>query len=735
MDEANEHRGSPWLRAALAAALLGSVAPQTADAQTAPAPADSTPPSPATTTLPPVQVFGRRTAPTATIDTLPQEYPGGQVARGGRVGVLGNRDLMNTPFSITSYTSKKIEDQQAVTAADVARNDPSVKFTGQSGGILDAYYIRGFPVAEGNSGEIALDGIFGVAPNYRVFTDYAERIEVLKGPTAFLYGTSPNSSIGGTINIVPKRAGDVDLARFTAEYGSSLQGGGHVDWSRRFGDQRQFGLRLNGSYRGGNTPIDKQSRSAFVGALGFDISGERFRASVDLIAQEESFIAPSRPMMVAAGVAVPAAPDGHRNLTQAWENSKIGDQGGVLRAEYDLTEQFTLFADVGAAHTRVDRVFGTPTIVNTGGNTTNTPASFIFQINRFTYDAGVRAAFDTSIVSHAVVFQALSYHDDLSRGSTNGTAMTSNIYAPIDRTAQQIATPTFIPKISQTNLMGFALSDTLSVLDERVQLMLGGRHQRIASDNFSPATGMLTSSYDKSALTPMVAVVVKPWRNVSLYGNYIEGLSKGDIAPSTASNTGEALAPYVAKQYEVGIKADFGRIAATLAAFQINKPFGQLVGNVFTAGGEQRNRGLELSLFGELTQEVRVLSGLTLLDAALTQSNTPGTVGNRPVGVAAMQANLGLEWDTPFLRGLTLSGGAIYSSGAYVDVANTQSIPAWTRFDVGARYRTTIADRTVSLRAAVQNVFDLNYWGAVASYGALMQAAPRTVQLSLSTDF
>jgi iron complex outermembrane receptor protein len=246
---------------------------------------------------------------------------------------------------------------------------------------------------------------------------------------------------------------------------------------------------------------------------------------------------------------------------------------------------------------------------------------------------------------------------------------------------------------------------------------------------------MLTSSYDKSALTPMVAVVVKPWRNVSLYGNYIEGLSKGDVAPSTASNAGEALTPYVAKQYEVGIKADFGRIAATLAAFQISKPFGQLVGNVFTAGGEQRNRGLEFSLFGELAQEVRVLSGLTLLDAALTQSNTPGTVGNRPIGVAAVQANLGLEWDTPFLRGLTLSGGAIYSSSAYVDVANTQSIPAWTRFDVGARYRTTIADRTVSLRAAVQNVFDLNYWGAVASYGALMQAAPRTVQLSLSTDF
>ncbi|MBS0219840.1 MAG: TonB-dependent siderophore receptor [Proteobacteria bacterium] len=657
------------------------------------------------------------------------------MARGGRLGVLGNRDIMNAPFSITSYTSKMIEDQQATTAADVAKNDPSVRFTGQTGGILDAYYIRGFPVAEGNSGEVALDGIFGVAPNYRVFTDYVERIEVLKGPTAFLYGMSPSSSIGGTINIVPKRAGDVDLVRFTADYIGSLQGGGHLDWSRRFGKDREFGLRLNGSYRGGDTPIDKQSTGAFVGSLGLDYRGERFRASVDLLAQEESFIAPSRPFLVAAGIAVPPAPDGHRNVTQAWETSKIADQGLLFRAEYDVTDQITVFADLGGAHTRVDRVFGTPTITNWAGDTINTPANFIFQINRYTYDAGIRASFDTSIVKHTLAFQALGYRDDLSRGSTNGRSMTSNIYVPIDRTAQSIATPTFIPKISQTDLMGFALSDTLSMLDDRIQLMLGGRHQRITSDNFSPTTGQLTSSYDKSALTPMVGVVLKPWRNVSLYGNYIQGLSKGDVAPSTATNAGEALAPYVAKQYEVGIKVDFGRIAATVAAFQIEKPFGQLVGNVFTAGGQQRNRGLEFSVFGEITPELRVLAGTTLLDASLTQTNTPGTLGNRPIGVAAVQANVGIEWDTPFVSGLTLSAGVSYSSDAYVDTANTQSIPAWTRVDFGARYRTTIVDRPVTFRAAVQNAFDANYWGAVTSYGALVQGAPRTALLSASVDF
>ena len=121
------------------------------------------------------------------------------VARGSRVGVLGNRDYMNTPFSINSYTEKTIEDQQAVTVGDVARNDASVRFVGQTGGILDAFFIRGFPVGEGNAGEIAFDGIYGVAPNYRLFTDYIERVEILKGPAAFLYGMSPASSISVSV--------------------------------------------------------------------------------------------------------------------------------------------------------------------------------------------------------------------------------------------------------------------------------------------------------------------------------------------------------------------------------------------------------------------------------------------------------------------------------------------------------------------------------------------------------
>ena len=668
-------------------------------------------------------------------DAPPPPYAGGQVARGGRLGLLGNTDVMDAPFSVSSYTSQMIQDEQAVTVADVLAKDSSVRSTGQTGGILDAFFIRGFPIGEGNAGEIAFDGLYGVAPNYRVFSDYAERVEVIKGPAALLYGMSPNSGIGGVINIVPKRASVTDLTRITADYASDSQVGGHLDLSRRFGADRQFGVRLNGSHHQGDTPLDNQSRKADVGAVSLDYQGERFRASLDALGQEERFDAPSRPFLVATGIAVPSAPDGRRNVTQDWEWSKIKDQSLLLRAEYDLSDQLTVFADAGGAQTDVARLFGTPTILNAAGDTRTTPAYFKFDIERSTADAGLRARFGTGAIRHTVTLQGSAYRDRLDRGSTSGTAVLSNIYSPVARASQNVAAPARVPKISETELSGVALTDTLSMLDARVLLMLGARQQRVESDNFSPTTGAVTSSYDERAVTPLVGLVVKPWQNVSFYANHIEGLSKGDIAPPTASNAGEVFAPYKAKQYEIGVKIDHGRLVTTLSAFQIKKPSGQLTANVFAVDGEQRNRGLELNAFGEAARGVRVLGGATLLDAQLTKTNSAATLGKTPVGVPSVQANLGAEWDMPLLPGLTLSGGVIYTGKQYVNQANTQSLSGWTRVDLGARYRTNVAGKSTTFRANLLNAFDRDYWSGVASWGGLVQGAPRTVLLSATVDF
>ncbi|WP_208047142.1 hypothetical protein, partial [Yersinia pestis] len=65
--------------------------------------------------------------------------------------------------------------------------------------------------------------------------------------------------MGGSVNIVTKRADDAPLTRFTTEYASDSRWGGHLDLGRRFGDQNQYGLRVNGAFRGGQPRIDGQS--------------------------------------------------------------------------------------------------------------------------------------------------------------------------------------------------------------------------------------------------------------------------------------------------------------------------------------------------------------------------------------------------------------------------------------------------------------------------------------------
>lgn len=672
----------------------------------------------------------------AAADELPSAYAGGQVATGGRVGLLGNKNVMDTPFSVSSYTSKRMQDQQAQTLADVLNKDPSIRFTGQTGGVTDSFYIRGFPINEGNVSEFAFDGVYGVVPNYHVFPEYVERVEVVKGPAALLYGMSPNSGVGGVVNVVPKRPLAQDLTRVGVDYTSDAQFGEHVDLSRRFGNDRQFGIRFNGLHRQGSTPLDNQHSRSEVGALSLDYQGERFRATLDFITQYQWVDAPTRPFLLTSGLAVPSAPDGARNVTQSWGWWKSLDQSVLLHTEYDASRNVTIFADAGTAKTDVSRLSDqTPTILNAAGDTRSTPQNWKFQVNRWSANTGARAHFDTGPISHQVTLMASIYRDRIANGSVSGSAILSNIYSPIASPEQDIASPSRVPKVSSSQLYGVALADTLSVLNDRVQLTAGLRQQQIQSDNFNTSTGAVSSSYDKGAVTPLVGIVFKPIQYVSLYANYVEGLSRGDIAPTTASNAGQVFAPYKAKQEEFGVKLDYHSIMATLAAFRITKPSGQLYGTVYTVDSEQRNQGLELTFAGEPLKGVRLLGGVTYLDAELTKTNSASTVGNRPVGVPRWMANLGTEWDLPWVHGLTLTGGVNFTGQEYFDQANKQSVPSWTTVDLSARYTTSIYGKSTTFRAGLLNAFNRKYWSGVASYGTISLGAPRTVFASASVDF
>ena len=155
---------------------------------------------------------------------LTAPYAGGQVARGARIGLLGNQDYMETPFSTTAYTSELIQDQQARSVADVMQNDPSVRVARGFGNFQEMYIIRGFPVA---SDDTTYNGLYGLLPRQYVAAELLERVEVFRGANSFLTGGIGGASgfgIGGTINALPKRAPSEPKTQIT----TGIESGGQV---------------------------------------------------------------------------------------------------------------------------------------------------------------------------------------------------------------------------------------------------------------------------------------------------------------------------------------------------------------------------------------------------------------------------------------------------------------------------------------------------------------------------
>ncbi|MEQ8662077.1 MAG: TonB-dependent receptor [Gammaproteobacteria bacterium] len=677
---------------------------------------------------------------------LPPLFAGEQVARGGRVGLFGNLDFMETPFTSTNYSAELMRNQQSVSVADVLRNDPTVQVARGFGNFQEVYVIRGMPVF---SDDMTYNGLYGILPRQFVAAEFLERVEVFRGASAFLNGAAPGGSgLGGAVNLVPKRARAAPLTRFTTGFQNDGHAYAALDAGRRFGAGDAFGVRVNAMRRDGETAVDGEDRELTVFSTGFDFAGERLRLSADFGFQDHDVDRP-RPSVTPAG-AVPGAPDSDDNFAQPWTYTEETQLFGVARGEYDLTDHVTLWLAGGARGGEEDNVLANPTATVNG-----TTTAFRFDNYRedtvYSGEAGARAEFATGPIAHRLVVSGSIY----SLESNNAFAL-SSFFAPF---ASSIYDPVAVvapvadfftggvlndPRVTQgTDMRSIAVADMIALFDERVLLTGGARLQNIEQRSYDFNTGARLSGYDESRWTPVGGIVVRPLTQVALYANYIEGLQPGDVAPALSgavpvANAGEVFAPYQSEQYEVGVKYDGGNLGVTVAWFSTSVPGGFVENGVFSVDGRQRNRGFEMSLFGAPREDVRILGGFTVLDAE--QRRTPGKLfdGNDVVGVPDVQGNVNLEWDLPILAGLTADARFIYTASQYVDAANTFATPAWTRFDLGVRYATTVAGRGVSLRARLENVAGNDYWASVGGFpGAnyLVLGAPRTFLMSAAVDF
>ncbi|CAB3911995.1 TonB-dependent receptor [Achromobacter deleyi] len=683
-----------------------------------------------TTVLPAVTVQG------AGVAGLPDVYAGGQVAAGGRVGMLGPKDFMDTPFSTIAYTEKFIEDRQARDITDViAATDPTVFSTGMAGIISENYSIRGF-----NSGisDVTMNGLFGISPYYRTSPEMFERIEVLKGPSALLNGMPPGGSVGGTVNLVSKRAGDEPLARLTTSYMSDSQFGGHVDVGQRFGETKQFGIRFNGVYRDGNTAIDHQQKKTSLAALALDWRAERARLSADFYSSEDRTDGLNRGINLVPGLGVPKPPKATTLLNPSWAFYDTRDTGLMVRGEVDVNDQLTAYAAVGTSQTRYKSTGAyLIQVFNEAGDYRTNLADLGFDVERSSAEIGVRGNFKTGAVGHSWSMNATHYnHTDEQYGRRNVLSQNwvTNLYDP----QWGPATRFDAPKISKAKLrlVSYGIADTLSFAQDRIQLTLGLRRQEVISDTYSVATGERTARYDAAANTPAAALLLKVTEHISVYGNYIEGLSQGATAPVTAANAGAVFPPYKSKQKEVGLKFDLGDFAHTISLYEITRPssYTDPVTNMFSFGGRQRNQGVEWGFFGSPLDGVRLMGGIAYVDPKMTKTAGGVNQGKMAPGVPKLQGKLGVEWDVPVVHGLTLTANATTASKQYVNADNSLSVPGRTIYDVGARYATSVASHPVVLRAAINNVTNKSYW-ATPQWTSLGLGAPRTFMLSATVDF
>jgi iron complex outermembrane receptor protein len=693
--------------------------------------------------LDPVQVQGYPVPAQAMIDNAPPPYAGGQVATGGQLGLLGNRSVMDTPFNQTSYTAKKAKDQQAKTVVDVLIDDPSVRITraeNSPGG--DNISIRGFNVP---SSSWSYGGLYGILPAYTQSVEMADRIEVLKGPSVLLNGMPPGGSIGGTVNIVPKRAPEDGLNQVTAKYLSAAQFGGAVDVGRRFGADKEFGVRFNGVFNAGQTDVKYSADQRALAVLGLDYRGNSVRVSADLGFQSQYTSGVTPYLSLGAGVQLPYAPNARNNPTaQPWGFVARKDAFAVGRVEVDIEENVTAYVNVGVHDFRAAGVYSAITrITNFDGTAVgNNPFSMSIYQQYFTADGGIRAAFDTGPVNHQMAVTATTYTQQNGSGLSLGSgAYATNIYNPTVLAQPSIVAPAS-PLGSTQSLSSFGLADTLSALNNRIQLTVGGRIQQVTSANYN-VSGAQTQSYSQDAFSPALAFVVKPLENVSIYGNYIQGLQQGTVVAPPFANAGTAFPPYVSTQFEAGVKVDWGKLTTTASLFQITQPsiLTNFENNTQFLGGQQVNQGLELNMFGEPVKGVRVLGGAMFLNPVLTQTQNGTFNGWIAPFSPQFTLNLSGEVDIPYVPGLTLTGRAIYTSAQYIDATTypRRTMPNWTRFDIGARYafeNPGAKDKMLVARLDVQNLLDANYWsGSDTTATFMLLGAPRSFRLSLTADF
>ena len=665
------------------------------------------------------------------------------------LSLLGRANAFTAPISVVNYDEKMLNNKQARTLTDaIASTDASVMAFGGESNTLTGLYFRGFQLDARQFSVNGLAGMYGTQGTANVHVGSAQ---LIKGASTAVTGMDPEGAVSGALNIETKKASDEGNRKVGLAWFSNSRLQTTADIGQRFGESKQFGIRANAKLRHGDTPRDGYKEDDKEFALNADYRGEKLRVALDTVyAKRKTNGGRARMQDIQnAEGKLYAAPDGKTNLLPSWNWQNTVGQTNMLTFEYDTDHSFQITGGIGYNKARYYGTLISPTVCRTATATCNTANQYTTGTARLTdqyfrtlsMNLSARGEFYTGPVSHnwSTAFDRIIRQRATYRGTAAGRS-TATIYPERGNIAGQLEA--FKPDYPNTwensanldariKVNSLALSDTLGFLDNSLRFTVGGRFQHVEyTDKNANETGK------SHRFSPMLMAAWLPSPDLVVYGNYMQDLEPADIKTDDDGNTTMAK-PRVSRQFELGVRKNWGDVVTTLSLFQIKRPgywrgqtnangrltygnksdFAKYKAKGGAAGDEQgteRNRGIEFNVYGNLLNKtLRPSFGLMYLRADL--KNYPNSrdmlINGVQVASPRVIAKAGIEWDTPFVQGLTLNANVQYYGKSYQDTQKKYAFPSYTLVDVGARYAKKFGERnTLTVSGAVENLFNKNYW-------------------------
>ena len=665
----------------------------------------------------------------------------GYVAATSASGTRTEMALRDVPQTINVVPAAVIRDQHATSIQDIMKNIPGVGLS-TGDGQRDQVFIRGFTAI----GDQFVDGFRDDALYFRDLSN-VERLEVIKGPAAVLYG---RGSSGGLVNRVSKKPG-ADITDVALSLTNTAGRRGEIDVGRA---GESVSWRLTGAREESDSYRAQQfiDRTALAPSVAIRFSGDtQLLLQADYLEDRRltDFGIPSyhgRPVAVDARTYYGAANASDADFSQsrvvstaATLTHKFSDTLSLRNAfryyDYQLNRNNTNISG------NVNEVKGTMSL---GHAKLNRDESGWFNQTELTQKLR------TGSVRHEVLYGAEFGKQDKDASSWASTVVKTNV--SIFQPVLPVVDPRKLGARSDTfgtyDTAAAYVQDAISFSDAW-KALAGLRYDRYQQQSrLANAAGVTSANLSRTdaAFSPRAGLVWQPGAAQSYYASWSRSFQPSGENFALAANNAD-LAPETTRNTEVGAKYELwgGRANATVSLFRLerdNIKTSDPITNRIVPVGKQRTDGLELTFNADLHDGWKMMAGYAYLDATITDSiavdrsvNAPGTTTASSVAIKGKRATLTARntanlWLTKELgHGFTVGGGANAVGSRYANAGNTVVLPGYVTADAMAAYRTG----RYEVQLNVNNIGDTRYIvsGHGSSPNLSLPGAPRNVALTL----